>query len=73
MKTRNTLLSSSWSLLSRTVLVTPFVVTGKTWPSTDILTNRSLLASYQFSIRLLNVSGLHPVALNRIRDVYSFG
>lgn len=73
MKTLNTLLSSSWSLLSHTILVTPSVVIGKTWASAEILTNTALLASCQFSIRLLNVNVLHPIALNRIRDVYSFG
>ena len=74
MKTLNTLLSSSWSqLLSHTILVTPSVVIAKTWPSAEILTNTALLALHQFSIRLLNVNVLQPIALHRIRDVYSFG
>lgn len=53
-------------------MVTPSVVIGKTWPSDEILTNTALLASHQFSVRLLNVNVLHPIAVNRIRDVYSF-
>lgn len=73
MKTLNILLNSTWTLLSHTILVTPSAVIGKTWPSAEILTNTALLASNQFSIRLLNVNVLHPIALNRIRDVYSFG
>lgn len=73
MKTLNTLLSSSWSLLSHIILVTPSAVIGRTQPSAEILTNTALLASHQFSIRLLNANVLHPIALNRIRDVYNFG
>lgn len=73
MKTLNTLLSSSWSFLSHTVLVTPSAVIGKTWLCAEILTNTALLASHQINIRLLNVNLLHPIALNRIRYVYSFG
>lgn len=72
MKTLNTLLNGGWNLLSHTILVTPSVVIGKTWPSDEILTNTALLASHQFSVRLLNVNVLHPIAVNRIRDVYSF-
>lgn len=73
MKTLNALLSSSWSLLSHAILVTPCVVIGKTWPPAEILTNTALLALHRFSIRLLNVNAPHPIALNRIKDVYSFG
>lgn len=73
MKTLSTLLSSRWSLLSHTILVTPSVVIGKTWLCAEILTNAALLASHQINIRLLNVNVLHPIALNRIRYVYSFG
>lgn len=73
MKTLNTLLNSSSNLLSHTILVTPSVVIGETWPSAEILTNTALLASLQFTVGLLNVNVLHPIAVNRIRDVYSFG
>lgn len=73
MKTLNTIFSNNWSLLSHKILVTPSVVIGKTWPSAEILTNTALLASHRLSVRLLNVNVLHPIALNRIRDVYSFG
>lgn len=73
MKILKTLLNSDWNLLSHTILVTPSGVIGKTQPSAEILTNTALLASYQFSVRLLNVNVLHSIAVNRIRDVYSFG
>lgn len=72
-KTLSTLLSSSWSLLSHTILATPSVFIGKRWLCAEILTNTALLASHQFNIRLLNVNVLRPIALNRIRYVYSFG
>jgi hypothetical protein len=48
-------------------------VTGKGWLGACFLINTAQLVPHQFIVWLLNVNVLHPIVLNRIRDVYSFG